>query len=115
MKLWSEKFKMIREDQIRGSLDTVFYAEKSLDRSLIYKFEFHQNSSRKLTKNLVYELNSRLVAMDYDSNSDSFKTNRPSLFLLGEDQKLHLIKNCKENEDSYEVSDVFDFGKHKME
>lgn len=76
---------MIREYQIRGSHDTIFYAENSLDRSQIFKFEFHQNSSKKLTRTLVYEMNSRLVAIDSDSNSDTYKTGRPSLFLLGDD------------------------------
>ena len=41
LKLHCEKNKMIREYMIRGSTDTIFFAEKSLDRSLIYKFEFH--------------------------------------------------------------------------
>ena len=41
LKLHCEKNKMIREYMVRGSTDTIFYAEKSLDRSLIYKFEFH--------------------------------------------------------------------------
>ena len=49
-KLQCERHKMIREYQMRGSNDTVFFGERSLDRSLIYKFEFHQYSSRKLTK-----------------------------------------------------------------
>ena len=76
---------MIREYMVRGSADTVFFAERSLDRSLIYKLEFHANSSRKLTKALVYELNSRLVAIDFNSNSLTYKTARPGLHLLGED------------------------------
>ena len=70
----------------------MFFAERSLDRSMIYKLQFHQNSSRKITKVLVYELSCRLVALDYDSNSLTYKTDRPSLFLFGEDQKVRLIE-----------------------
>ena len=83
---------MIREYQLRGSQDTVFFAEKNLDRSLIYKLEFHTNSSRKLTKTMVYELTCKIIAMDYDSNSLTYKTERPSLYLLGEDQQVHKVE-----------------------
>ena len=98
---------MIREYQVRGSTDTVFFAERSLDRSLIYKLEFHANSSRKLTKVLVYELNSRLVAIDFASNSLTYKTERPSLFLLGEDQKVHFLEMCEDS--SYKCTNVADY------
>ena len=55
------------------------------------------------------------MAIDCDSNSDTYKTNRPSLFLFGEDQKLHLIKNCKENDGIYECCKIYDFQGHKMD
>ena len=70
IKLWCDKNKMTREYQVKGSQDTVFYAEKELGRTKIYKFEFHQHASRKLTKSLVYEMNSRLVALDINSSYD---------------------------------------------
>ena len=69
---------------MRGSDHTVFFGERSFDRSLVFKFQFHKNSARKLTKVLVYELNSRLIALDYDCNSLVYKTKKPSLYLLGE-------------------------------
>lgn len=76
---------MVKEYIIRGSEETVFFAEINLDRSSIYKLEFHQKSQKRITKTHVYELNSRLVAMERDGEMASFINNKPSIFLFGED------------------------------
>ena len=47
---------------------------------------------------LVYELNSRLIALDYDCNSIVYKTKKPSLYLLGENQQVHLIENTVDDD-----------------
>ena len=74
---------MVREYQIRGSYETVFFAQKNIDRSTIQKLEFHQKSTKKVTKTQVYHLNSRLVAMERDDDPIHFQDNIPSIFLLG--------------------------------
>ena len=52
--------------------------------------------------------------MERDGDTTIFSNNKPSLFLLGEDQKLHHIKNCSER-DGYECNEIYDFTKHKMD
>ena len=50
--------------------------------------------------------------MERDGDPTAYNDNKPSLYMLGEDLKIHHIKLNEENE--YECVNTFDFTKHKL-
>ena len=90
-KVQCEPSKMVKEYQIRGSQESIFFVEKHLNRSAIMKLEFHAKSHKKLLKTEVYETNCRLVAVESDNDLSS---GRHSFFILDEDQNVHQIEKC---------------------
>ena len=104
---------MVREFQIRGSYETIFFAEKNLTRSSIHKLELHQTNHKKLVKSKVYELRSRLVAMERDNDPINFQNNTPSLYILGEDQIVSKIQQDPSS-GSYICTKSYDYKEHQL-
>ena len=64
---------MIEEYMIRGMDSSIYYAEKNANkdgRTSIYKLDFNPKCIKSIDTKVVYELNSRLVAMELKNYQD---------------------------------------------
>ena len=77
---------MVKEYQIRGGQDSVFFIEQHLNHFSIMKLEFHEKSHMKIVKTEVYQLKCRLVAFESDHDLSNEKQ---SFFVLDKDQNVY--------------------------
>ena len=63
---------MTKEYAIRGSYETVFFAERDIDRTAVWMLSFHRKAMKKVDKRKVFLLNCRLIAMERDGDQAAF-------------------------------------------
>ena len=67
-KIQCESAQMVKEYQIRGSNESIYFGQVNLDRSSIMKLEFHAKSTQKIIKTEIFSLNRQIAAMEINND-----------------------------------------------
>ena len=57
---------MVKEHQVRGQSNVIYYAMTDLHRHEIYKLKFHKKFNKRVTTERIYSLNSAVTAIQCD-------------------------------------------------